>query len=35
MSGEKVEYLPIDRGEKVTVTIPVLKNGGILFIEKR
>ena len=35
MSGEKVEYLPINRGEKVTVTIPVLKNGGILFIEKR
>ena len=35
MSGEKVEYLPIDRGENVTVTIPKLKNGGILFIEKR
>ena len=35
MSGEKDEWLQIKRGERVTVTIPELKNGGVLFIDRR
>ena len=34
MSGEKDEWLQIKRGERVTVTIPELKNGGVLFIDR-
>ena len=34
MSGEKDEWLQIKRGERVTITIPELKNGGVLFIDR-